>query len=198
MHNLKLDSITTNIECSCLLFEFRGILYRHSFLILGQEDIECVAEKYVLRHWFKNVQRRHSLINASYNRSIDDPRMQRYQVLCKTFYDIAEVACDSKNETKQLCDELHLIAKSLGVPTKPIECVVPNGGGCLTSNHVTPSTTNSRTVLSLIHVKRKGRPCSNRIQSTVEKICKRKRTNAYKNKASRTLMVNTFYVIKSQ
>jgi len=55
MHNLKLDSVTTNIECSCLLFEFRGILCRHSFLVLGQEDIKCVADKYVLRRWSKNV-----------------------------------------------------------------------------------------------------------------------------------------------
>jgi len=49
----KLDSVTTNIECSCLLFEFRSILFRHNFLILGQEDIECVPEKYVLRRWSK-------------------------------------------------------------------------------------------------------------------------------------------------
>jgi len=35
MHNLRLDSVTTNIECSYLLFEFRGILCRHSFLVLG-------------------------------------------------------------------------------------------------------------------------------------------------------------------
>ena len=36
MHNLRLDSVTTNIECSYLLFEFRGILCRHSFLVLGR------------------------------------------------------------------------------------------------------------------------------------------------------------------
>jgi len=37
MHDLKLDSVTTNIECSCLLFEFRGILCCHSFLILDKK-----------------------------------------------------------------------------------------------------------------------------------------------------------------
>jgi len=124
--------------------------------------------------------------------------MQRYQVLCNTFYDITEVACDSENTTKQLCDELHLIAKSLGVPTKPMECIAPNGGGSLTTNDVTPSATNSGMVLSPIHVKRKGRPRSNKLQSTVEKICKRRRTNASKNKASRTTMVKSYYFIKSQ
>jgi len=91
-----------------------------------------------------------------------------------------------------LCDELHLIAKSLGVPTKPIQCVIPNGGGCQSNNDVIPSTTNIRTVLSPIQVKRKGRPRSNRIKSIIEKICKRKRTNAFKNKACRTLLVSTF------
>jgi len=78
-----------------------------------------------------------------------------------------------------------------------MECVAPNGGGCLTSNDVTPSATNSGMVISPIHVKRKGRPRSNRLQPTVEKICKRRRTNASKNKALRTTMVKSYYFIKS-
>ena len=109
------------------------------------------------------MRRRHNLINAGYNRSSDDPRMQRYQLLCKTFYDIVEVACDSDNATNKLCDELHLIAKLLGVPTKPIQCVITNAGGCQSNNDVIPSATNIGTVLSPIQVKRKGRPRSNRI-----------------------------------
>jgi len=50
-HDVLFDSITTTTKCSCLLFEFRGILCRHCFLVLGQEDIDYVPEQYVLRRW---------------------------------------------------------------------------------------------------------------------------------------------------
>jgi len=44
--------------------------------------------------------------------------MQRYKILCKRFYDIAEIACDSDTTSSMLCNDLNSIAKGLGVPTK--------------------------------------------------------------------------------
>jgi len=182
MHDVVLDSTTTTIQCSCLLFEFRCIMCYHCLLTLGQEDIKCVPQKNVIRRWFKIVRRRHNLIIAGYNGSNDDPRMQRYQLLCKRFYDIVEVACDSNSASNMLCNELNSITKSLGVPTKVMPFTINDGGGCQSTHDVTPSITNKGIVHSSIQVKRKGRPRLNRMQSTVEKISKKKKTMRVKTK----------------
>jgi len=162
---------------------------RHSLLTLGQEDIECVPQKYVLCRWSKNVRRRHSLIIAGYNRSNDDPRMQRYKILCKSFYDLAEVACDSYTSSRMLCNELNSIAKGLGVPTKSNPFLVNEHRDIEDNDGEHPTVTKCTNVRSPVQVKRKGRPRSNRLQSTIEKLSKRKKTSAAKNKSQRTLEV---------
>jgi len=53
---------TNDFNCKCLLFEFRGIIYRHSLVVLAQERQQCVLPKYVLQRWTKTVRRRHSYI----------------------------------------------------------------------------------------------------------------------------------------
>ncbi|XP_014506873.1 protein FAR1-RELATED SEQUENCE 5-like [Vigna radiata var. radiata] len=95
-YTVEFDPITNNTTCSCLLFEFRGIICRHSLLVFGQEDICNVPSKYVLQRWNKNICRRHTLIIAAYSTSKLQPTMQKYQLLCKKFYGIAEVACESE------------------------------------------------------------------------------------------------------
>jgi len=42
MNEVVLDKVTQQIGCTCLLFEFRGILCRHSFLVLAQEVVKSV------------------------------------------------------------------------------------------------------------------------------------------------------------
>ncbi|XP_047180889.1 protein FAR1-RELATED SEQUENCE 5-like [Vigna umbellata] len=39
---VQLDPETKHCTCSCLLFEFRGIIYRHCLLVFGQEDAYSV------------------------------------------------------------------------------------------------------------------------------------------------------------
>ena len=189
MHDVVLDTLTTNIQCSCMLFEFRGIMCRHSLLTLGQEDMECVPKKYVLHRWSKNVRRRHSVIIAGYNRSNDDPRMQRYKILCKRFYDLAEVACDSDASSTMLCNELNSIAEGLGVPTKSNPFLLTQQGHIEDNGGQHPGVTNCSNIRSPVHVKRKGRPRTNRLQSTVEKLSKKRKMSAAKNKSQRTAQV---------
>ncbi|WVZ08830.1 hypothetical protein V8G54_022176 [Vigna mungo] len=122
------DPLTTDIHCSCQLFEFRGILCRHCLLVLGQEDVHNVPTKYVLRRWSRNVRRRHTLITTSYNNHTQEPKMQRYQTLRKCFYDIAEEACHSESALKKLLSDLNSIGRSSGVRTSPTLTLLNDDG----------------------------------------------------------------------
>ncbi|KOM30112.1 hypothetical protein LR48_Vigan902s000900 [Vigna angularis] len=103
------------------------------------------------------------LIKASYTNNIEDRKMQRYQALCKRFYDIAEVACDSKTASDNLLSDLNCIAKTLGVCTSTTLSMVNDASdmdGRLHCNEdVRPSCEiDGLLVRSPVAVKRKGRP----------------------------------------
>ena len=78
---MKVSSKSTTIEtpmistAKCLLFEFRGIICRHSLVVLAQERQQCVLPKYVLQRWNKTVRRRHSYIRSSLNAKEKLPHM---------------------------------------------------------------------------------------------------------------------------
>ncbi|KAL8527316.1 hypothetical protein ACS0TY_005259 [Phlomoides rotata] len=54
--------IGEHISCNCRKFEFRGILCSHIMVVLAQKNIQTVNERYILRRWRKDVNRRHSNI----------------------------------------------------------------------------------------------------------------------------------------
>jgi len=74
--------------------------------------------------------------------------MQRYKILCKRFYDIAEIACDLHSASSMLCNELNSIAKGLGVPTKLNPFTVNEDGGIESNDADLPFVTNNRTICS--------------------------------------------------
>jgi len=59
-HDLLFDHHTLDIQCTCLLFKFRGILCRHYLVVYGQEGVKSVPDKYVLERWSKLMRRRHT------------------------------------------------------------------------------------------------------------------------------------------
>jgi len=89
------DKKTKDVQCQCLLFEFRGIICRHALVVLAQERQKSVPTKYILQRWSKNVMRKHTYIMTSFNSKEKPPHIQRYDALRKTFREIAEVACEN-------------------------------------------------------------------------------------------------------
>ena len=41
------------IECTCKIFEFKGILCCHALKTLNQEKIQEIPESYIMRRWMK-------------------------------------------------------------------------------------------------------------------------------------------------
>ncbi|XP_014496683.1 protein FAR-RED IMPAIRED RESPONSE 1-like [Vigna radiata var. radiata] len=171
--------------------EWMGIICRHSLLVFGQEDVCSVPSKYVLRRWSKNIRRRHTLIRAAYINSNLEPTMQRYQSLCKTFYEIAEVACESEPVSNELEKELRLLRQKFGCSLMMTNNIVSDGGELRYDNAVpnfVPETVGEGVDLLVrnpVAVKRKGRPHTNRMKSAVEKRTK-KGKSASTQKTSRT------------
>ncbi|KAF5451216.1 hypothetical protein F2P56_031492 [Juglans regia] len=62
-------------KCSCGLFEIRGILCRHILAVLKCNGIKSVPAKYILDRWRKDIKRRYTLIQSSYdgeNQRVDE------------------------------------------------------------------------------------------------------------------------------
>ncbi|XP_052735478.1 protein FAR-RED IMPAIRED RESPONSE 1-like [Vigna angularis] len=185
-YKVQFDPLTKNTTYSCLLFEFRGIICRHCLLLFGQEDVYSVFSKYVLRRWSKNIRRRHTLIRAAYSNSNHELAMQRYQILCKRFYEIAEVACESEAASNELEKELRLLGKKFGCNSSMTNNIISDGGELRYDNPVTgtiPDTAGASVdvhVCSPLAVKQKGRPRTNRLKSVVDKRTKKGKTASSK------------------
>ncbi|XP_052733378.1 uncharacterized protein LOC128196475 [Vigna angularis] len=113
--------------------------------------------------------------------------MQRYKLLCKRFYEIAEVACESEEASTELEKELNCLGTKFGFSSSMTNNIISDAGqlrydtGACTSIPLTPVGTSDVLVHSPATVKRKGRPRTNRLKSTVEKKTKRRKSTSLTN-----------------
>ncbi|GAU14596.1 hypothetical protein TSUD_96600 [Trifolium subterraneum] len=157
-----------DLSCECSLFEFRGILCRHALCVFAHERIENVKEQYILSRWKKNIKRKHSYIKSSYSAVQLKPQIERFDKLCKHFYNVAEVAAESEVATKALHETLHDFDSNL--PTMDDT----TGNGKESFNEDSNPNTGTK-IRSPVHVNRKGRPQKNRKISVLETVCKKPR-----------------------
>ncbi|XP_057438088.1 protein FAR1-RELATED SEQUENCE 6-like [Lotus japonicus] len=93
------NRVTCDVKCDCRLFDFRGILCRHSLAILSQERVKEVPGSYVLDRWRKNLRRKYVYVKTSYCVQHLKPQMQRLESLCNQFISVAEAAAESEETT---------------------------------------------------------------------------------------------------
>lgn len=67
------------IECSYHLFEFRGIIYRHTISVLIQNDVSLLPDKYALRRWMQDVDRLYTKVPTMYNDLVSTAEQLRYE-----------------------------------------------------------------------------------------------------------------------
>ncbi|XP_038715050.1 protein FAR-RED ELONGATED HYPOCOTYL 3-like [Tripterygium wilfordii] len=82
------------VNCSCLRFEFRGIICRHAINVLVCNDIELLPEPYIFTRWRKDVRRTHSRVKVSCDGWSLPPEQRRYDDMCKAFTTLADLAAD--------------------------------------------------------------------------------------------------------
>ncbi|XP_062088698.1 protein FAR1-RELATED SEQUENCE 5-like [Humulus lupulus] len=73
------------VQCSCQLFEFKGILCKHAISILIRMGVSNVPMKYILSRWSKNLRRCHTKIKLVYDDLHNNPEAQRYHEFQRKF-----------------------------------------------------------------------------------------------------------------
>jgi len=118
-------------------------------------------------------------IRSSYGTKDKDPQVERYDGLCKKFYDIVEHAIGENNTTKLLHKHLDTFVLEYGQQRHDKDTIKVNMyGGPEQATPSTPTTivNINGDVCSPVVVKRKGRPRSTRHKSWSEKAPRRKNT----------------------
>jgi len=172
---------TNDFNCNCLLFEFRGIICRHSLVVLAQERQHCVLPKYVLQRWSKNIRRRHSYIRASLNAKDKLPHIEQFDALCERFSQIAEIACEKDQTTNLLFCQLEAFAKRHCISVQPIRqrCSASYATNTVHNDDCINDNLNQN-IHSPVAVGRKGRPRSRILEGASEKPKKRKKATNVK------------------
>ncbi|XP_059441958.1 protein FAR1-RELATED SEQUENCE 1-like [Corylus avellana] len=87
------------VQCTCRLFEFRGIMCRHALIVLTLvKDVKELPSKYVLDRWRKDLKRKYTFVKSSYDNLSGNPKAQKYADLGNDFSEVAFLTSDY-NET---------------------------------------------------------------------------------------------------
>ena len=83
-------------QCTCQLFEFKGILCWHALIIFICHDVGLLPENYIPRRWRKDVRRAHSKMKV--NSWVNTTEQLRYRELCLSFCEVADLAVPINHE----------------------------------------------------------------------------------------------------
>ncbi|KAF9593876.1 hypothetical protein IFM89_025667 [Coptis chinensis] len=89
--------------------DVKGILCRHSIMVLLHKKIYQVPDKYILRRWNKNIKRRHTKIKISYDERSTKPESRRFDELCNAFEEVADMVVDCEDRYKELMVHVHTL-----------------------------------------------------------------------------------------
>ncbi|GER39449.1 FAR1-related sequence 2 [Striga asiatica] len=84
------------VVCSCHMFEFRGILCRHSIVVLIRNDVFRLPDQYILHRWRRDVRRPYTRIALKYDGLRNSPGQLRYDNLCTAFAKVADLAAEDE------------------------------------------------------------------------------------------------------
>ncbi|WVY95348.1 hypothetical protein V8G54_034436 [Vigna mungo] len=149
-----------------------------------------LPSKYILTRWCKNVRRKHTYIRATHSNREKDPHIQRYDHLCKTFGDIAEIACESISMTELLLHNLKSFVNDHGLQITPSPNLNNNTNqqrDDLHDNNIgddVHTNTNNVSIESPKVVKRKGRPRTKRLKSTCERLTRKTKSKKQTTRSS--------------
>ncbi|XP_040994276.1 protein FAR1-RELATED SEQUENCE 6-like [Juglans microcarpa x Juglans regia] len=155
-------------KCSCGLFQMRGILCMHIFAVFKCNGIKSLPEKYILDQWRKDIKRRYTLIDSSFDGGDQRPDACKYASLLKICYQMITNATGSKKHTEDATHKLHAMIELYTENQEPPSMTLTGSNVGCTQND-TPTVGSSKQVLSPLVVRGKYRPPSLRRASRMEK-----------------------------
>ncbi|OAY76793.1 Protein FAR1-RELATED SEQUENCE 9 [Ananas comosus] len=73
------DEGTSLVSCICRLFEYKGILCRHSIAVLVHRKLMIVPNSYILTRWRKDVRRRYTRVKTWHKNLGSTTEIYRYE-----------------------------------------------------------------------------------------------------------------------
>ncbi|XP_011085456.1 protein FAR-RED IMPAIRED RESPONSE 1 [Sesamum indicum] len=93
----------SEVSCSCLMFEYKGFLCRHSMIVLQICGLPSIPSRYILKRWTKDAKSRQAVVDG--NERIQT-RVQRYNDLCKRAIELGEEGSLSEENYNIACRAL--------------------------------------------------------------------------------------------
>ncbi|KAL7102471.1 hypothetical protein ACP275_08G122900 [Erythranthe tilingii] len=99
----------SEVSCSCLMFEYKGFLCRHSMIVLQICGLSSIPSQYILKRWTKDAKNRQAVVDGTER---IQTRVQRYNDLCKRAIDLGEEGSLSEENYHIACRALVEALKS--------------------------------------------------------------------------------------
>ncbi|VFQ69297.1 unnamed protein product [Cuscuta campestris] len=164
-YEVAFDLCTQEVECTCHLFEFKGMIGRYCIVVLIRNGVRFLPEKYILEQWRRDVKQAYTRVKVDYDGWICTVEQQRYDDLCNSFRALANKVVYDEYRTKEIMDwiqkEMSVEAKRTQNPSKGVQ-------------EIPEHTTSTALVLDPIIGTRKGAPRRSRLKSNREKNFQKK------------------------
>jgi hypothetical protein len=116
--NVYYNGPACEVNCSCCLFESRGILCKHAISVLTTfEDVDLLPEKYFLNRWRKDLKRPYKLIKSSYDPLSGNPTTDRYAELSKNVLKLAAIAAPNVDHCTEVQNYVDIVIKKFSGPS---------------------------------------------------------------------------------
>ncbi|PNX99877.1 protein FAR1-related sequence 6-like, partial [Trifolium pratense] len=153
------------LQCTCCLFEFKGILCRHILCVLQlSRKTESVPPCYMFSQWRKDIKRKHTLIKCGFDNLTGNAEFQRVGKACDAFYEVASTEIKTEEELLKVMDwikdlKIELTCKKSSPRIREEDGSIPN---------------QVSSILDPVEARRKGRPREKRKAAKVDQIVKKK------------------------
>ena len=101
------------MNCSCCMFESRGILCKHVISVLIRVDVTLLPEKYFLNRWRKYLKKKYKFIKSSYDPLKGNPSAKKCFDLCKDMHVLAELASTTTENYMKMKNHIRMLTKQL-------------------------------------------------------------------------------------
>ncbi|KAF2540153.1 hypothetical protein F2Q68_00029559 [Brassica cretica] len=114
-------SESSEVVCSCRLFEFKGFLCRHAMIVLQMSGELSVPSRYVLNRWRKDARRREAVVSDLIGG--DSSKAQRYTDLCLRSLKLSEEASLSEESYNAVMNVLNEAFRKCEITSNVIHSV---------------------------------------------------------------------------
>ncbi|KAM5576773.1 protein FAR1-RELATED SEQUENCE 5-like [Rosa sericea] len=100
-HLVKFDASEQTITCSCMKFNFVGILCRHALKVLDRKNVRRIPPTCILNRWSKEAKARSITCyhGPKTNENLKQSIGKRYSHLCRNYREIASFAAEHEELT---------------------------------------------------------------------------------------------------